>query len=271
MKVLRGGLSLGLAVLAVVICAAPAHAAEPVRGLALDLGDGVSMEVVLIRPGTFTMGSEKNGSDHEVTISQPFYIGKYPVTQEQWQAIMGNSPSRFKGTRNPVDSVSWNDARDFCKRLSTRTRKAVRLPTEAEWEYACRAGSRRDYCFGDDENGLAEYAWYENNSSRTTHAVGTKNANPWGLYDMHGNVWEWCQDLYDPRYYANSPRVDPPGPTHSDRKAHVLRGGAWHVEAAYCRSAARGGDFPCGEGGPGSWDDAGCSGFRVAVTASRSP
>jgi len=250
--------------------------AEASKDLTLDLGGGVRMETVPIPAGMFTMGSGKDrfGDErpvHEVTISQPFYLGKYPVTQEQWQVIMGNNPSRFQGAKRPVDGVSWNGAQDFCREMSAKTGQTVRLPTEAEWEFACRAGSTTDYCFGDKEAALTEYAWYEGNSSGTTHTVGQKKPNAWGLHDMHGNVWEWCQDWYDRSYYANSPRVDPQGPARSDLGAHVLRGGAWHVEAPYCRSAGRGGDFPCGEGGPGSWSDAGRSGFRVVVCASKTP
>lgn len=276
MKALRCGVKLGLAALAVVACATPAIGAESVKELTLDLGDSVTMDMVLIRPGKFLMGSETSpfaGEKpvHEVAISQPFYMGKYPVTQEQWQAIMRNNPSNFKGTKRPVDEVSWNDAQGFCRELSVKTGKTIRLPTEAEWEFACRAGSTTEYCFGDDEHGLAAYAWYEGNSSGTTHVVGERKPNAWGLYDMHGNVWEWCQDWYDQGYYAESSRVDPQGPARSDREAHVLRGGAWHVSAAYCRSASRGGDFPCGEGGPGSWGDANRSGFRVVVTVSPTP
>ena len=258
---------------------APEAAATPAgisKVLTLDLGGGVTMEAVPISAGTFRMGSGKGPFKderpvHEVTISQPFYLGKYPITQEQWQAVMWNNPSRFKGAKRPVDGVSWKDARDFCREVSARTGKTVRLPTEAEWEFACRAGSTTDYCFDDGQATLAEYAWYESNSSGATHAVGEKRPNAWGLCDMHGNVWQWCQDWYDPKYYANSPRVDPQGPARSDRGAHVLRGGAWYAEAAYCWSAHRGGDFPCGEGGPGSWSDAGHSGFRVVVHASNIP
>ena len=238
--------------------------------LALDLSGGVTMEAVLISPGTFNMGSGRSPFKnekpvHEVTISQPFYLGRYPVTQEQWQAVMADNPSRSKGAKHPVDGVSWKEAQDFCREVSARTGKIVRLPTEAEWEFACRAGSTADYCFGDDKAILAQYAWYRSNSAGTTHAVGEKKPNAWGLYDMHGNVWQWCQDWYEPECYADSPRVDPAGPVQSNLGAHVLRGGAWHVEASYCRSAQRGGDFPCGEGGPGSWSNADRSGFRVVV------
>ena len=243
---------------------------ETPGGPTLDLGGGVTMEMVLIPAGTFVMGSERGPFEHErpaheVTISQPFCLGKCPVTQEQWQALMAGDPSRFQGAKHPVDGVSWEKARDFCGKLSARTGQTVRLPTEAEWEFACRASSTTDYCFGDSEDSLAEYGWFEGNSAGATHAVGEKKPNAWGLHDMHGNVWEWCQDWYDPNYYADSPRVDPQGPAESRLSAHVLRGGSWSVEARYCRSATRGGDFPCGEGGPASWSNAGRSGFRVVL------
>ena len=249
---------------------------EMSKVLTLDLGGGVMMEAVLIPAGTFSMGSGRGPFKdekpvHEVTISQPFYLGKYPVTQQQWQAITGSNPSRFKEAKRPVDGISWKDGQDFCREVSARTGKTVRLPTEAEWEFACRAGSTTDYCFGDSPAALAEYAWYESNSGGNTHAIGEKRPNAWGLYDMYGNVWQWCQDWYDPKYYADSPRIDPQGPARSDREAHVLRGGAWHAKASYCRSAQRGGDFPCGEGGPGSWTDADRNGLRVVVHASSTP
>jgi len=170
------------------------------KQLTLDLDGGVKLELVLIPAGKFMMGSEKGvpvlpigGAEkpvHEVTISQPFCMGKYVVIQEQWQAIMGNNPSTFQGAKNPVEGVSWNDAQEFCKKVSEKVAKTVRLPTEAEWEYACRAGSTTEYCFGDAENGLADYAWFSVNSGNTPHPVGEKKPNAWGLYDMHGNVWQ---------------------------------------------------------------------------------
>jgi len=198
--------------------------------LALDLGNAVTMNLVLLQPGKFMMGSQdseqerKNdeGPQHEVTISKPFYMGMTEVTQAQYAAVMGTNPADFKGPTNPVVNVSWNDAKDFCRKLSEKTGKTVRLPTEAEWEYACRAGSTTRFCFGDSENGLADYAWYNANSGGTTHPVGQKKPNAWGLYDMHGNVWEWCTDWKD-SYVAGS-ATDPQGPATG--KSRVLRGGS---------------------------------------------
>jgi formylglycine-generating enzyme required for sulfatase activity len=211
----------------------------------LDLGKGVMIDFVLIRPGTFTMGSDEGNNEkpvHKVTITKPFYLGKYLVTQEQWEAVMGNNPSNFKGPKNPVENVSWDDCQAFCAKLAASYRGTFRPPTEAQWEYACRAGSTGKYCFGDNETQLGEYAWYSDNSGQKTHPVGEKKSNAWGLYDMHGNVWEWCQDWYDNGYYAGSPADDPPGPaTGSDR---VGRGGSWYFPAGRCRSADRFGFGP---------------------------
>jgi len=211
--------------------------------LALDLGKGVTMKLVLIRPGKFMMGSPNSeqghadieGPQHEVTISKPFYMSVTEVTQAQYQAIMGTNPSHFKGETNPVDTVSWNDATEFCKKLSDKTRQAVRLPTEAEWEYACRAGSRTRFCFGDAGEGLGEYAWYTVNSGGTTHSVGQKKPNAWGLYDMHGNLWEWCADWYGG--YPEGAVTDPQGAASASKR--VQRGGAWYHRPDTCRSANR--------------------------------
>jgi len=217
---------------------------QPAKELALDLGGGVAMKLVLIPAGKFLMGSpsgesgryDREGPQRGVTLSKPFYMGVYEVTQEQYQAMMGNNPSKFKGSTQPVEQVSWDDAVDFCQRLSQKTGGTVRLPTEAEWEYACRADSRTRFCFGDSDNRLGHYGWYGSNSGSRTHSVGQKKPNDWSLYDMHGNVYEWCADRYGDSY-ANANAVDPHGPdSGTDR---VLRGGCWFYFPQLCRSAYR--------------------------------
>ena len=191
-------------------------------------------------------------------ITRPFYLGVYEVTQEEYETVMGRNPSCFSAKgggkdrvagqdtrRHPVESVSWNDAIAFCNKLSEREGlrpyyrsgageqsggDGYRLPTEAEWEYACRAGSTTRYSFGDDAASLGEFAWYDGNSGSKTHPVGQKRPNAFGLYDMHGNVWEWCWDGYEERYYANSPADDPLGP--SQAAGRVIRGGGWTATRA---------------------------------------
>ncbi len=211
--------------------------------MAFDLGGGVKLELVLIRPGSFIMGDVKGGDDerpaHKVTITKPFYLGKYEVTQEQWQAVMGNNPSAFQGPKNPVENVSTGDCQAFVKKLNEKfggRGAKFSLPTEAQWEYACRAGSTGKYGFGDDAKRLGEYAWFADNSQTETHPVGEKKPNAWGLYDMHGNVSEWCDDHYDKDYYQTSAAKDPqrlPGYFLS------CRGGNWYDKASECRSAYR--------------------------------
>jgi formylglycine-generating enzyme required for sulfatase activity len=203
------------------------------------------MEFVLIPAGTFMMGSEKGLSDErpvrKVTISKPFYLGKFEVTQKQWEGVMGRNPSNFKGAKNPVDSVSWEDCQTFIQKLCEKVPgQTFRLPTEAEWEYACRAGSTTEYGYGDDTVGLGNYAWYYGNSGSKTHPVGEKKPNAWGLYDMHGNVWEWCADWYG--NYDSNAATDPVGPSFGVPR--VLRGGSWGHIAAYCRSANRVSTYP---------------------------
>jgi formylglycine-generating enzyme required for sulfatase activity len=211
----------------------------------IDLGNGVRMEFVLIPAGSFYMGSERaevysraidEGPVHRVRISRPFYLAKYEVSQEQYVAVMGKNPSRFSGRSLPVDSVPWKEAVAFCKRLNERDGNGCRLPTEAEWEYACRAGTDSRFYFGDRDSDLKDHAWYFDNSEKTTHPVGQKKPNAWGLYDMHGNVWEWCQDWYTDNY-QNAPSTDPEGP--SSGKERVIRGGSWDLLAVFCRSACR--------------------------------
>ena len=221
----------------------------------LDLGGGVTMKLALIPAGKFMMGEEKN--QHEVTISKPFYMGVTEVTQAQYEAVMGTNPSHFKGATNPVDKVSWNDAAQFCKKLSEETRRAVCLPTEAEWEYACRAGTKTRFSFGDEDSILGDYAWYDSNSSSMTHPVGQKRPNAWGLFDMHGNVWEWCADWYGD--YPKGAATDPQGPASAPDR--VLRGGGWGDGPQGCRSADR-----C-RIGPGYRVSS--IGFRVAVDLKR--
>jgi formylglycine-generating enzyme required for sulfatase activity len=202
------------------------------------------IEFVLIPPGSFMMGST-NGEDnekpvHQVTISQAFYMGKYEVTQGQWQSVMGNNPSLFKdcGGNCPVEQVSWDDAQSFINKLNeSNDGFRYRLPTEAEWEYACRAGTTGDYA-----GTLSEMAWYSENSGGKTHAVGGKQPNAWGLADMHGNVWEWCQDGYHETYYA-APTDGSAWLSGGEQKYRVLRGGSWGFVANGTRSAGRNGYF----------------------------
>ena len=214
--------------------------------------NSIGMEFVKIPAGEFMMGSPSNeegrdddeGPQHRVRITKPFYVGVTEVTQAQYQAVMGKNPSHFKGAKNPVEKVSWSDCVEFCNRLSRKTGQSVRLPTEAEWEYACRAGTTGRFYFGDNDSGLGEYAWYTNNSGSKTHPVGGKKPNAFGLYDMHGNVWEWCADWYDSGYYEQSPTDDPQGLRGG--KTRVLRGGSWSDGPRLCRSARRFGYSPTG-------------------------
>jgi formylglycine-generating enzyme required for sulfatase activity len=212
-----------------------------------DLGGGVKMEMVLIPAGEFMMGSPNSDRgaandekpQHRVRITEPYYMGKYPVTQEQWAAVMGDNPSFFRGPKNPVEEVSWDECLRFLQRLNVKAGGGKwQFPTEAQWEYACRAGSTTIFCFGDDESGLDGYGWFDKNSGGKSHPVGQKKPNAWGLYDMHGNVWQWCWDWYDSGYYAHSPADDPTGPaTGTDRVSH---GGCWFSPARSARSANHG-------------------------------
>jgi len=208
--------------------------------------NSIGMRMILIPAEEFLMGSPDSDSDasadekpqHRVKITRPFYLGVCPVTQEEYERVMGENPSHFQGDpQRPVEQVSWDDAVEFCRRLSEKEGKTYRLPTEAEWEYACRAGSTTKWCFGDSESQLGEYAWYTVNSRSTTHPVGKKEPNDWGVYDMHGNVWEWCADWYAQDYYGGSPTDDPKGP--SSGALRVLRGGSWGGVPGYSRSANR--------------------------------
>ena len=225
--------------------------------------EGTKIEFIQIPAGEFIMGSgpgeagrfTEEGPVHKVKISKPFYIGVCEVTQKQYTTVMGINPSKFAGSNNPVEAVNWNDAMKFCRKTSTITKKIITLPTEAQWEYACRAGTVTAYCFGDDSSLLGDYAWYNDNSGFETHPVGRKRPNSFGLYDMHGNVWEWCRDRYDKNYYSRNIKTDPEN-TQSGSE-HVLRGGSWNNYPWFCRSANRSRSYPV--------STSGSIGFRVVI------
>ena len=221
--------------------------------------NSIGMKFKLIPTGTFLMGESEVA--HEVTLTKPFKMGVHEVTQTQYERLMGVNPSHFKGADNPVHRVSWNDAVEFCRKLSELpSEKAAgnvyRLPTEAEWEYACRAGTNTKYSFGDDASDLEQYAWYDENSGKETHALGGKQPNAWGLYDMHGNVWEWCQDVHGD--YPSGAVTNPTGAASG--MFRVSRGGSWGYPAGYCRSAYRFRDYPT--------DRSYYIGFRVCLSPS---
>jgi len=219
---------------------------DPKRDTTLDMGDGLKMEFVYIKPGTFVMGGECTKDSkwtcvevpkHEVTITKGFFLGKYEVTQAQFQAIMGYNPNGVTKAPNcPVDNVGEADAFKFCDDLAEKTGRDVRLPTEAEWEYACRAGSDTSYFFGDDPSRLGDYAWFQDNDGGKSHPVGQKKPNPWGLYDICGNVWERVSDRYARDYYAKSPKEDPTGlsqstKSHFEYQVNAPRAGKYSLTA----------------------------------------
>ncbi len=234
----RNVLTLATAVLAV----AGVRAVPPPATRTIDLGNGVRMEFVLVAPGAFTMGSVPDDGDgdekpqHKVKLTRAYYIGKYEVTQRQWAAVMPDNPSQFRGEDLPVDSVSWDDCQRFLTRAAAKAGVTLRLPTEAQWEFACRAGTTTRWPWGADEAAAGDYAWIELNSSGTTHAVGRKKPNAWGLYDVCGNVAEWCQDWYA-NPYPPGDATDPVGPASG--VSRVLRGGTWSDNPFALRSAAR--------------------------------
>jgi formylglycine-generating enzyme required for sulfatase activity len=227
-------------------------------------GANAEHQVALAR---FKASYDEEKPAHEVTLTQPYYLGKFEVTQEQYQQVTGVDPSHFKGREQPVEEVSWNDAQEFCKKVSEVARSSgsrgdpegrptvIRLPTDAEWEHACRAGTKTTYYTGDREGELDRAAWYDKNSGGTTHPVGKKVPNAWGVHDMHGNVCEWCSDWYED--YEAGAVTDPQGPAQGQYR--VLRGGSWGHLAWDCRSSYRGGDDPNNRDG--------YLGFRVAVSA----
>ena len=209
--------------------------------------NSIGMKFTLIPAGEFNMGSKEYGWGkpvHKVKINNPFYLGTYPVTQREWKAVMGdnNKPSHFNGDDLPVELVSWDDVQEFIKKLNEKEgTDRYRLPSEAEWEYACRAGTTTRYSFGDDESKLGDYAWYATSlmslmTKRKTHLVGQKKPNPWGLYDVHGNVWEWVQDEWH-RSYDGAPTDG--SSWERDGADRVIRGGGWCNNAGFCRSAIR--------------------------------
>jgi len=179
---------------------------------------------------------DDEGPQHHVNLTQGYWLGATPVTQALWSAVLGNNPSEFKGLERPVEQVSWDEAQGFIQALNKEIPGLdVRLPSEAEWEYACRAGTETLYWSGDTEADLARVAWYSGNSESKTHPVAGLAANPWGLYDMHGNVWEWCQDYWS-SYQANA-AIDPQGPEFGAKR--VVRGGSWDNHARNARAASR--------------------------------
>ena len=255
-------------------------AREP-ASVANEAVNSIGMKFVRVPKGTFAMGSQRGNRNadlderqHEVTLSRDYFIGAFECTQEQYERVMGKNPSQFQDPRSkgstanhPVERVSWNDAVEFCRRLSSlpeeeQEGRVYRLPTESEWEYACRAGTTTSYSYGDEEGQLGDYAWFANNSGNVvldakklllaskdkrsnddrleryqcrTHPVGRKRPNSWGLFDMHGNVWEWCSD-----WYGDYPMVavtDPQGPVQGS--VRIRRGGPWNDPAECCRSAYR--------------------------------
>jgi formylglycine-generating enzyme required for sulfatase activity len=253
----------GLAICASVMLGCPGAAQAQSGGEAREAyTNSIGMEFVLIPAGRFLMGSPDSDREarafekpqHEVSISRPFHLGRHEVTQAQWEAVMGSNPytldrsnpyynlpgmaQRITRPDHPA-TVSWNDAQEFIARLNEREGgNRYRLPTEAEWEYAARAGTTTAYSFGDNEADLGRHAWYgEDFTTGGTHPVGRKASNPWGLYDIHGNAWEWVQDWFDPSYYARSPAVDPTGPAQGSER--VVRGGSWHTTATSWRTAFR--------------------------------
>jgi sulfatase modifying factor 1 len=248
-----------LAAVLLFLCLGCQEAHSPGSPAAIKSGNGPDM--VLVPAGSFAMGNRRDKEDaaavHKVTVGA-FLMDKYEVTQEEFARLKLPDPSHFKGPLLPAEQITWEQAATYCNARSRAEglqpcynvetsecnfqADGYRLPTEAEWEYACRAGSDEDYSFGGDLRKLGEYAWFAENSSQKTHPVGQKKPNAWGLFDMHGNVAEWCNDVYDQGYYKRSPEANPHGP--ADGKEYVLRGGSWKSPADALRSSYRLGENP---------------------------
>ena len=232
------------------IVSQPAVAQQPIvqapiangNHISIPVKDGVSIDMVRVEAGTFTMGETVDIKDsydfvkkHQVTLTNDYYIGKYEVTQALWKAVMGNNPSNLKGDNLPVEQVNWDDCQEFLSKLNSITSKTFRLPTEAEWEYAARGGNKsRGYQYSGSNN-LSDVAWYGDNSGSKTHPVGSKQANELGIYNMAGNVCEWCQDRFGK--YISSSQVNPTGANRGSYR--VIRGGCWGYSAGICRSSCR--------------------------------
>ncbi|MEM9673263.1 MAG: formylglycine-generating enzyme family protein [Bacteroidota bacterium] len=251
--------------LALVSCQSP----TPAQSITIELPDSTNLEMIYIPSGSFLMGShpeelDRHGDEgpvRNVTISKGFYLGKYELTQAQWRVVMGDNPSVFRNFPDsdvhPVDNVSWNDAQQYIEKINTLDLGTFRLPTEAEWEYACRAGTEARFYWGTDSAcwQTRQHAWAFSYSEGRSHSVGLKEPNAWGLYDMGGNVWEWCQDWRSSDYDA-ADTVDPTGATEGTKK--VYRGGSWFNKPSTLRSANRNGHEPDTGGGTNS-------GFRLLM------
>ena len=234
---------------------------KPGEEMTITLPGGAPMTFCWFPAGSFTMGSpaseKRRRSDekqHRVTLTQGFWMGKYEVTQAQWEGVMGSNPSRFEGANRPVEYVSWDDCQEFIHKVNVAGQVTASLPTEAQWEYACRAGTTKPFSFGSTLNGdkancdgnFPYGTSTEGRCREETSEVGSYAPNAWGLCDMHGNVWEWCEDWYDAGYYGQSPMADPTGP--SSGTLRVSRGGGWNYYARFCRSAYRYGYEPGNRG-----------------------